>query len=197
APGGLERRSAHRRHLPHRRERSPRRPGPRARAAADGRHALRSPRRAQRRGDGAHQPHRPQLRGARSRAHPPGDGPRGRRARRSGHSAPRKRPPTGRRGLSAFRGRPHRLGGAPVPASRAFLALAGAEFVTSGMRWLAVALALTACDVHPNPVTAPGTVLFEWDHTKATQPGFAKARVGAKTSKDFVVTVAYEDTPRF
>lgn len=84
-----------------------------------------------------------------------------------------------------------------MPASRAFLALAGAEFVTSGMRWLAVALALTACDVHPNPVTAPGTVLFEWDHTKATQPGFAKARVGAKTSKDFVVTVAYEDTPRF
>jgi hypothetical protein len=56
---------------------------------------------------------------------------------------------------------------------------------------------LLACNATQNPVTSNGTSLFEWDYTKATRTGFAKATVGARTPKDFVVDVKPKDTPPF
>ncbi len=50
-------------------------------------------------------------------------------------------------------------------------------------------LALAACNSTKNPITPKGTVILDWDHTKATRATFAKATVGQTTTKEFVVTV--------
>lgn len=54
---------------------------------------------------------------------------------------------------------------------------------------------LVACNATHNPVTSAGTVLLEWDNTLATRADFAKATVGARTTKDFIVNVTPKDTP--
>jgi hypothetical protein len=46
-------------------------------------------------------------------------------------------------------------------------------------------------------VTASGTLLVEWDSSKATRTDFAKATVGARTPKDYTVTVSHKDAPPF
>lgn len=54
-----------------------------------------------------------------------------------------------------------------------------------------------ACNTTQNPVTSSGTTLFDWEYTRATRPGFAKATVGARTAKDFVVDVKPKRSPPF
>jgi len=53
------------------------------------------------------------------------------------------------------------------------------------------------CCGKTNPVTPPGTVVVEWDHTKATRADFAKAKVGPHAAKDFKATVSHPDTPPY
>src|SRR4051812_16798864 len=57
-------------------------------------------------------------------------------------------------------------------------------------------LAAVGCE-KSTPVTPPGTVLFDWDQPKATRAEFAKATVGARTAKDYTVTVSPQDAPPF
>jgi hypothetical protein len=60
----------------------------------------------------------------------------------------------------------------------------------------ALVLALVAgCNSTHNPVTAAGTTLFSWDHTKSSRVGVSKATVGARTAKDYVVTSTHENAP--
>lgn len=54
---------------------------------------------------------------------------------------------------------------------------------------IAAVLALAACNSTKNPITPKGTVLLDWDHTKATRAAFAKATIGSKSTKDFIVTI--------
>ncbi len=64
--------------------------------------------------------------------------------------------------------------------------------------WMTLALGvLFACNSTHNPVTANGTVIVDWDTSKATRAGFAKATIGPRTAKDFVVEVTQKDTPPF
>ena len=60
---------------------------------------------------------------------------------------------------------------------------------------LLAVVAFAACNATKNPVTSNGTTLVDWDYTKATRAGFAKATVGARTSKDFVVDSKPEGAP--
>lgn len=62
----------------------------------------------------------------------------------------------------------------------------------------AAALACSALGCgQSNAVTPAGTVLAEWDSTKASRAPFAKATIGARTSKDVKVRAAPKDTPPF
>ena len=59
-----------------------------------------------------------------------------------------------------------------------------------------VLLLLLGCG-KSNPVTANGTVLFEWDTTKSTRFPAATVVGAPRTSKDYTVTVSEPDTPPF
>ena len=67
-----------------------------------------------------------------------------------------------------------------------------ARCYAAGVRaYLLALLPLTgsACNSTHNPVTAPGTVIIDWDNTKATRIGVKTATVGPHTPKDFTVEV--------
>jgi hypothetical protein len=61
----------------------------------------------------------------------------------------------------------------------------------------AASFATAACNKTSTPVTATGTVLVEWDHTKASRADFAKATVGPRTAKDYTFTVSPKGAPSF
>jgi hypothetical protein len=61
---------------------------------------------------------------------------------------------------------------------------------------LALLLLLASCG-KSNPVTPPGTVLVDWDASKATRAEFAKATIGARAAKDYTFTVSPKDTPPY
>jgi hypothetical protein len=63
------------------------------------------------------------------------------------------------------------------------------------MRLVFAVLLVAGCG-KSNAVTAPGTVLVDWDHTKA-RAEYAKATVGPHTAKNYTVTVSPQDTPPF
>ncbi|CAN5812754.1 hypothetical protein BH09MYX1_BH09MYX1_35360 [soil metagenome] len=46
-------------------------------------------------------------------------------------------------------------------------------------------------------MTAPGTVLVEWDSSKSTRAEVTTATVGAHSSKDYTLTVSNKDAPSF
>ncbi|MGZ3477134.1 MAG: hypothetical protein ACXWUG_26460 [Polyangiales bacterium] len=56
------------------------------------------------------------------------------------------------------------------------------------MRFAVMACVLAGC-APAKPVTPAGTVLFEWDASRATRAAFRGATIGARTTKDFTVTL--------
>jgi hypothetical protein len=59
----------------------------------------------------------------------------------------------------------------------------------------AILLLFVACNATHNPITAPGTVLIDWDNTKATRPGVKTATVGPHIPMNYQVSVAHEGAP--
>lgn len=60
---------------------------------------------------------------------------------------------------------------------------------------LTLAATLVACSTTHNPVTAPGTMVLDWDSSKAARAPVKTAVIGARTSKDYVIEVARNGAP--